>query len=91
MDTPILLLFFLIIYFLTLFVFNKMGFMQKKSCKHCANCCPVCNEALERVRRNNSDRIINLLTFQMFDFKRYVCIHCNWEGLRSGNKFEKNS
>lgn len=68
-----------------------MGFKEKIVCEHCANCCPQCNEALERVRRNNSDRIVNLLTFQMFGFKRYTCNNCDWEGLRWENKFEKKS
>ena len=91
MDTPILLLVFLIIYFTTLFVLKNMGFMEKNVCDNCANCCPQCNEPLERIRRNNSDRIINLITFQMFGFKRYKCNHCYWEGLRWENKFDKKS
>ena len=90
MDTPILLLVFLIAYFTTICVFKNMGFMQKIMSENCANCCPECNEALERVRRKNSDRFINLLTFQMFGFKRYSCNNCDWEGLRWENKFDKN-
>lgn len=89
MDTPIILLFCLIIYFIILYVLKNIGFMKKIVSENCANCCPNCNEPLERIRRHNSDRIINLLTFQMFDFKRYNCNHCDWEGLRWENKFEK--
>lgn len=91
MDTPILLLVFLIIYFTTLCFLKNKGFMKKIVSEKCANCCPKCNEALERIRRNNSDRIINLITFQMFSFKRYNCNYCDWEGLRWENKFEKKS
>ena len=90
MDTPILLLVFLIVYFTTLCVFKNMGVMQKVTSENCANCCPKCNEALERIRRKNSDRFINLLTFQIFGFKRYSCNNCDWEGLRWENKFDKN-
>ena len=89
MDTPILLSVFLLIYFTTLFVLKSLGFMKKIVSENSANCCPDCNEPLERIRRNSSDRIINLITFQMFDFKRYNCNHCDWEGLRWEKKFEK--
>ena len=88
MDKPILLLIVLTIYFTALCVLKKIGLMQKVVSEHYSNCCPKCNEALERIRRYNSDRIINLLTFQIFDFKRYKCNQCNWEGLRWENKFD---
>ena len=91
MDSPILLLILLIVYFTALSVLKNIGFMQKIVSEHSSNCCPKCNESLERVRKNNSDRMLNLLTFQMFDFKRYACNNCDWEGLRWEDKFEQTS
>ena len=91
MDAPILLLIFITCYFSTICFLKITGFKHKIVSELYSNCCPKCNEALERVRRNNSDRITNLLTFQIFDFKRYYCNNCEWEGLRWENKFEKKS
>ena len=86
MDKPILLLVFLTCYFTAICFLKKIGFKKKVVSEHYTNCCPKCNEALERIRRYNHDRIINLVTFQMFDFKRYYCNNCEWEGLRWENK-----
>lgn len=91
MDTPIILLVFITCYLLTLCFLKLIGFKQKVVSEHYSNCCPICNEALERVRRNNFDRIINLITFQVFGFKRYLCNNCDWQGLRWQKKFEKKS
>jgi len=82
MDIPILLLVFFITYFIVLCLLKKIGFKKKIVNEHSSNCCSKCSESLERVRRYNSDRIINLITFQIFDFKRYICNNCHWEGLR---------
>ena len=91
MDTPLLLLVFIACYFSTLCVLKKFGFKKKIVSDYYTNCCPKCNEALERVRRKKMDKIINLMTFRVFDFKRYNCNNCDWKGLRWENKFEIKS
>lgn len=87
MDLPIILLGFLIFYFITLCFVKKIGIKQKIVSENCSNCCPKCYKSLERIRRKSFDHFINLLTFQMFDFKRYNCNDCDWQGLRWENKF----
>ena len=72
----------LIAYVLLIILFRKIGIWNKKTCEKCSNCCPDCGTALERIRRKNIDYIKNYLSFQVFDFKRYRCINCAWEGLR---------
>lgn len=59
-----------------------LGFWRKIRNDNCANCCPSCSEPLERIRRKKQDYTINYLSFQIFDFKRYKCLNCEWEGRR---------
>lgn len=87
MDTPILLLIILLVYFVTICILKKIGYKRKIVNNKNSNCCPKCNGVLDRVKRKNSDHLINILTFQMFDFKRYSCNNCGWNGLRWENKF----
>ena len=87
MDTPILLLSILLVYFVTICILKKIGYKRKIVDNKNSNCCPKCNGVLDRVRRKNSDHLINILTFQMFGFKRYSCNNCGWNGLRWENKF----
>ena len=69
-------------YVLLLFILRKMNIWKKKECANCNNCCPDCQEPLERIRRKKIDHLINYFTFQIFDFKRYKCPNCEWEGKR---------
>ena len=89
METPILLLLLFIIYLIIITSLKSMGFRGKNECNYCSNCCPKCRKPLERIRRNNFDRTINIITFQIFKLNRYKCINCDWEGLLSENKFDK--
>ena len=59
-----------------------MNIGRKKICSKCNNCCPDCNFALNRAKRVVKDKLINNLTCRIFDFKRYLCTECGWEGLR---------
>ena len=77
----------LVSYILLLFILKKMNIWNKKQCDNCNNCCPSCQEALERIRRKKIDRIINYITFQIFDFKKYRCLNCAWEGRRWERSF----
>ena len=42
---------------------------------------------LNRIKRLPKDKILYHLTFRIFDFKRYVCAECGWEGLRWEDRF----
>ena len=84
MDFPLLILISLIIYIVILLILKLCRFKEKIKSKKSNNCCPVCNNSLERTRRTNFDHLINFLTFQIFEFKRYFCSKCLWKGLISG-------
>ena len=77
----------LVSYILLLFLFRKMNIWKKKECNNCNNCCPDCERSLERIKREKIDYLINYLTFQMFDFKRYQCVNCAWKGRRWERSF----
>ena len=77
----------LLFYVCVLFILRALSIGRKKVCENCNNCCPDCGAALNRIRRINTDRIAFHLTFRFFDFKRYVCSQCGWEGLRWEDKY----
>ncbi|MDG2058909.1 MAG: hypothetical protein P8J34_01980 [Flavobacteriales bacterium] len=77
----------LVSYILLLFLFRKMNIWKKKECNNCNNCCPDCERSLERIKREKIDYLINYLTFQIFDFKRYQCVNCAWKGRRWERSF----
>ena len=77
----------LITYLLLIILFRRFGVWHKETCEYCSNCCPDCRNALERVKRKKIDYIKNYLSFQVFDFKRYRCVNCAWEGLRWERSF----
>jgi len=51
------------------------------------NCCPDCGGTLNRVKRFFKDKIIYYLTLVMFDWRRYNCDKCGWEGLRWSKQY----
>ena len=63
-----------------MFRFFNIG--RKKTCSKCNNCCPDCSFSLNRIKRKSTDQITNYITFMIYDYKRYVCAECGWEGLR---------
>ena len=89
MDAPLLILITLLVYFITICILKKNGFKHKISSEYSSNCCPECQKPLERVKRNYSDKLANLISFKMFNFKRYICKECNWQGLRWEYKFKR--
>ena len=44
-------------------------------------------EITSLIKREKTDRIINYITFQIFDFKKYRCLNCAWEGRRWERSF----
>ena len=81
-DIFLYISFGLISYVIILLISKKLGLWRKIQCEGYTNCCPHCNEPVERIKRNQADYITNYLTFQIFGFKRYKCLHCGWEGRR---------
>ena len=55
------------------------------------NSCPDCLNPLERIKRLKKDYILNHFTFHIFDYKRYRCMDCGWEGLRWEKQFKASS
>ena len=85
---PFLFITLLVIsYFILLITFKKFNIGRKLTCSRCDNCCPNCKEALERIKRLTKDYLLNYLTFQIFDLKRYKCMSCAWEGLKWDKPF----
>ena len=78
---------FIIIYVILLFILKSMGFGHKKTNKNCTNCCPDCKNAMERIKRLKGDYLLNHFTFHIFNYKRYRCMDCGWEGLRWEKQF----
>ena len=77
----------LVSYILLLFFLKKLNIWEKKKCNNCNNCCPNCQEPLERIKRINMDRFTNYITFQIFDFKKYKCLNCAWQGRKWERSF----
>ena len=82
MDQFLIIFIAILIYILLLFIFRYLNIGRKKTCIKCNNCCPDCSSSLNRVKRKTKDQITNYLTFRIFDYKRYVCVECGWEGLK---------
>ena len=81
-DPFIKILIILTLYTIILLLIRFLGVGKKKICEECNNCCPDCNLALNRIKRNNVDKLLFHLTFRIFNSKRYICEECGWEGLR---------
>ena len=90
MDIFIYLFIFLITYVILLFILKKINWRRKTKCEKCNNCCPDCQSALNRVQRKKHDFFLKHITFQIFDFRRYICSECGWEGLRWEDKFQSD-
>jgi len=88
MDQFLLVFIIILMYILLLFILRFLNVGRKKKCSKCNNCCPDCSFALNRVKRKKKDQITNNLTFRIYDYKRYICTECGWEGLRWENGFQ---
>ena len=85
-DKFLILFIIILVYVLLLFLIQELEIGSKKDCVSCNNCCPDFNLALNRIKRLNRDKVAYHITFRIFDFKRYICNNCGWEGL----KWERN-
>ena len=82
MDEFLVISLVLFSYIIILLLLRRINVWRKKECNNCNNCCPDCQEPLERIKRGKIDYLINYLTFQIFDLKRYQCVNCAWKGRR---------
>ena len=88
MDNFLLIFIIILLYILFLFVIQYIGIGSKKRGSNSNNSCPDCKSTLNRVKRIFKDRIIYYLTLGMFDWRRYNCDKCGWEGLRWTKQFK---
>jgi len=85
-DTPKIIILLLLVYFISLLILRNKKVWHKISGKGYSNLCPICQDhPLERIKKQSKDYILNYLTFQIFNFKRYKCIKC----LNSFMRWEK--
>ena len=87
MDEFLIIFIIVLSYLLLLFIILYLGLGSKKTCVNCNNCCPDCSLALNRIKQLYKDRIVFYITFKIFNFKRYICNDCGWEGLRWERKY----
>ena len=88
MDNFLLVFIIILLYIFFLFLTQRIGFGSKKRGTNSNNCCPDCRSNLKRVKRFFKDKIIYYLTLGMFDWRRYNCDKCGWEGLRWTKRYE---
>jgi uncharacterized protein YbaR (Trm112 family) len=72
----------LIIIYLSILVFLRIKlFKSRLISKVCINCCPKCHNPLERIKSNFYNKFKNFITLDIFQFHRFYCNKCNWNGL----------
>ena len=69
-------------YVVILIVIKKLRLLEIKKIKG-KLICPSFKNNTKRISRENKDKILKYLTLFLFDFKRYSCFHCSWEGVRN--------
>ena len=74
-----------------LLVMRYFGVGSKKPNLACNNSCPDCSFALNRIERIFKDKVLHHLCFRIFDFKRYICKDCGWEGLKWEKKYSSSN
>jgi len=88
MDNFLIIFITILLYILLLFIIQRLGIGSKKRGSNSNNCCPDCKSTLNRVKRIFKDKIIYYLTLGMFDWRRYICDKCGWEGLRWAKQYK---
>ena len=69
-------------YVVILLVIKKLRLLEIKKINGKARC-PKCENNIDRAARKNKDKILKYLTLFLFDFKRYSCFSCLWEGVKN--------
>ena len=92
LDSFLLIFIILILYVILIFIAKSIGWKRKKTTENCTNACPCKKNApLDRIARKKTDHFLQHLTFRVFNFKRYCCSECEWQGLRWENNFRKKN
>jgi hypothetical protein len=52
--------------------------------------CKKCKEIMDRTKRTSSDHFFNILTFNLFEFKRFKCSGCLTTKLLAKSHYRKN-
>ena len=88
MDRSLIVFIIIVSYIVVLFILRYLEIGAKKESSAWGNCCPDCSLLLNRVKRLYKDKIVYNITFRIFEYKRYRCNNCGWEGLRWGKKYK---
>ena len=87
MDRFLIVFIIIVSYIVLLFILRYLEIGAKKESSTWNNCCPDCSLLLNRVQRLYKDKIVYNITFRIFEYKRYRCNDCGWEGLRWDKKY----
>ena len=88
MDGSLIVFIIIVSYIVLLFILRYLEIGAKKKSSTWSNCCPDCSLLLNRVQRLYKDKIVYNITFRIFEYKRYRCNDCGWEGLRWDKKYK---
>ncbi len=88
MDRFLIVFIIIVSYIVLLFILRYLEIGAKKESSAWSNCCPDCSLALNRVQRLYKDKIVYNITLRIFEYKRYRCKACGWEGLRWGKNYK---
>ena len=88
MDRFLIVFIIIVSYIVLLFILRYLEIGAKKESSAWSNCCPDCSLLLNRVKRLYKDKIVYNITFRIFEYKRYRCNDCGWEGLRWDKKYK---
>ena len=62
---------------------ENIGFKSKSQTRSLSvTKCPKCGKECSRISMDNIDKSLNMMSFQLIKWKRYICLSCYWEGNR---------
>ena len=69
-----------IIYITIILVIKIFGIGKHKKNINNKVKCPKCENNVKRISSNSLDKLYTNLSFKLFEFKRFTCFSCYWEG-----------
>lgn len=75
-------IFAFIAFYLLVLVSIKLFGIWKLQLKNTNSLCPKCGNKSSRINREKVDKVRNVLSLNLFKWKRYACYSCYWEGSR---------
>ena len=71
----------LILSYVFILIFLRFKYYKSRlKSKNCINCCPKCKYPLQRLKTNIKIKLLNFITLNIFQFLRFYCKNCNWNG-----------